>query len=527
MLTAIRQKSTHKKINRLPVSTPTFIQAPTKGWYVGANLADAPAGTCYILDNAFPQLDYVRMRRGALSYATGMGGSNSITSLIPYIGATSQKLFAFTNGNIYDVSSGGAVGAAAVSGLNTSAYLEYVQFTGTGGTYLIVVNGQDAARNFDGTTWATTPAITGLGNPLAQIWPFKNRLYGVERDTLNAWYLPLDSIGGAATKFPLTSIFRFGGSLLCGASWSISASSGIYETCIFITTEGEVAVYDGAYPGDTAWTLKGLYKISKPLGRRCLFRAGGDIAVMTEDGIVPLSQATQLDQIALQNKAVTAPIAPAWRQAVIDRKGLSGWQFIAWPLESMGIVNLPKTSASDNTQFIANARTGAWARYLGWDANCFAVYNNNLYYGTSDGRVMQAETGGQDDGKNYTLTIFPSYTSFKNPASRKQVRMVRPRMQASFPIIPQVTVKVDYDTTKPLAPTSNLATPTGSLWDSAIWDSSVWPADLSDQSMWVATPGGLGTVVSPVIQLTLSVAATPDIRLTATELIYESANAIG
>src|SRR5258708_25671776 len=48
-------------------------------------------------------------------------------------------------------------------------------------------------------------------------------------------------------------------------------------------------IYDGLNPADTAWTLKGLYKISKPLGRRCILKAGGDIAIMTEDGIVPMS----------------------------------------------------------------------------------------------------------------------------------------------------------------------------------------------------------------------------------------------
>jgi hypothetical protein len=217
---------------------------------------------------------------------------------------------------------------------------------------------------------------------------------------------------------------------------------------------------------------------------------------MTEDGIVPMSSVMSLDQIALQNKAVTAPIAPAWRQAVLDRAGLTGWQIMTWPLESMAVVNLPKSNAGDRTQYVSNARTGAWARYLNWDANCFAVYNNNLYFGSSDGRVMQAETGGQDDGSNYTWTVFPSYNHLKSAGSRKQVKMARPRLQASFPITPQVTIKVDYDTTVPGAPTANAVTATGALWDTAVWDTAVWPPTISDQSKWVAAQG-LGTVVSP------------------------------
>ena len=324
----------------------------------------------------------------------------------------------------------------------------------------------------------------------------------------------------------MSGVFRYGGNIICGTSWAISSNSGLYEVFVLITSEGEVAIYDGLNPADTAWTLKGLYKISKPLGRRCILKAGGDIAIMTEDGIIPMSSVMSLDQIALQNKAVTAPIAPAWRQAVIDRTGLSGWQLFTWPLQSMAIVIMPKANASDKTQFVSNARTGAWCRYLGWDALSGAVYNNNLYYGTSDGRVLQAETGGQDDGANYTMTVFPSYSALGRAGIRKFVKMLRPRIQSSFGIKPQLTVKTDFDTTKPAQPTASVVVSAGALWDTALWDVAVWPQAISDQSAWVASEG-FGTVISPVLQLTLSTTSTPDIRMTATEVLFENCNPIG
>lgn len=521
MLQALRPNK-----SRRPSSKATFLPSPTKGWYVGANLSDAPEGTAYILDNAFPQLDYVRMRGGSIAYATGMA-SASVSSLIPYTSASASKFFAFCNGSIFDVTSGGAVGAAAVTGLNTTAFLEYIQFTNTGATWLMVVNGVDAAQLYNGAAWVTAPAITGLtGGNLAYVWPFKNRIYGVQAASLTYWYLGLNSIGGAATSVDMSGVFKYGGYLLCGTSWSISSNSGLYEVFALITSEGEVAIYDGLNPADTAWTIKGLYKISKPLGRRSILKAGGDIAIMTEDGIVPMSSVMTLDQIALQNVAVTKPIAPAWRDAVIARQGLSGWQIVTWPLQSMGIINLPKTNVGDKTQFVANVRTGAWARYLGWDANCFGVYNNSLYYGTSDGRVMQAETGGQDDSSNYTMTIFPSYSDLGAPALTKHVKMVRPRLQSAYPVTPKITVKVDFDTTKPLAPTASSAVGTGALWDVALWDVGLWPPDLTDLSNWTDAEG-FGSTISPVIQLTLSTAITPDVRLTATEILYETGNPLG
>jgi hypothetical protein len=514
------------KPQKKPVSQPAFIPSPTKGWYVGANLSEAPKASAYILDNAFPQLDYVRMRGGSLAYATGMANA-SVSTLIPYVSGAGSKFFAFCSGSIFEVSSGGPVGAALVTGLNSSAFLEYIQFTNTAATWLIAVNGVDPAQLYNGTTWVVAPAITGLtGGNLAQIWAFKNRIYGVQAASLSAWYLPLNSIGGAAVQFDLSGIFTLGGSLLCGTTWAISSNSGLYAVCAFITSEGEVAIYDGLNPADTAWTLKGLYKISKPLGRRCIMKTGGDIAIMTEDGIVPMSSVMTLDQIALQNVAVTKPIAPAWRDAVIARQGIAGWQIATWPLQSMAVINLPKTNAGDKTQFIANARTGAWARYIGWDANCFAVYNNNLYYGSSDGRVMQAETGGQDDGANYTWTVFPAYANLGSPAITKHIKMVRPRIQSAFPITPQVNIKVDFDTTKPPQPTASSSAATGALWDTALWDVALWPPALTDVSNWIDAEG-FGANISPVIQLTLSTSVTPDVRLTAIELLYENGNPLG
>lgn len=522
MVSPLRSKGNHSQ-----VSKETSLPAPVKGWFVGTGLSESPPGTAYALDNAFPQLDYVRARKGCLAFATGLAGSTTVHSLMTWTNGLVSKMFAASNGNIYDTSLGGAVGAAAVAGLNTSALVESIQFTGSGGTFLICVNGQDPVQIYTGAAWQTTPAITGLtGNPLAQIWAYKSRIYGIERDTLNAWYLPIDSIGGAATKFPLTSIFKLGGSLLCGATWAIDSTSGIYETCVFITTEGEVAVYNGPYPGDPAWTLIGTYKISRPLGRRCLMRAGGDLGIMTEDGIVPMSKVETLDQVALQNAAVTAPIAPAWRSAVIDRAGIGGWQIVIWPLESMGIINLPKQNAGDYTQFVANVRTGAWARYIGWDANCFCVFNNQLYFGSSDGRVMQGEIGGQDDGRNYTTTIFPSFNDGGVGPSRKQIRFVRPMYQTNLSLNMKVTINVDYDTTIPSFPAPSSTTIGIAKWGIAIWGVDVWPAAVTAKQDWLGAYG-FGSALSPIIQVTFASATAPNFRLVSTTVIYEEGNIFG
>jgi hypothetical protein len=528
------------------------LQAPIKGWYTGASLADAPPASAFVLDNAFVQLDFIRSRRGSSTWASGMGANVSINTLMNWTNGSVVKIFAATSdGNIYDVSNIGPVGAPVVTGLSNvhsrfggGGYFEWLQHKDAGGgTWLVAVNGVDPVQFYNGTTWTTAPAWTGTGfTTLSSIWTFKGRLFGVATGSQYAWYLPVGNVGGAASLFSLAEFMRWGGALLTGGTWAVESVSGNFEFLCFITTEGEVLVYDGSDP--TVLTLRGTYKVSRPLGVRCLMKAGGDLAIMTEDGIVPMSQVETLDQVALQNVAITMPIAPSWRQAVLDRSGIVGWQIVMWPMESMAIVNLPKVNALDRTQFIANARTGAWSRYLGWDANCFVVSglgltNSQLFYGTSDGRTMLAESGGQDDGKPYTVTIFPRFehlgqleTSIAQATTyssviNKQLRMVRINLFTDTPFTPQLTARTDYDTTIPPNPGTTYAPIIGGAqWGIARWGIDRWPTKAFKQLTWAACPG-IGAVHSPVMQWTISSTSVPDIRFTAFDLMWEGGNLLG
>src|SRR5574337_26782 len=155
-LKPLRQKS---QDNRSQVSAVKTILAPTSGWYVGENIAEAPPKTAFYLQNVFCQLDYLRVRGGSQAYATGMPNA-SVSSLMPYNAAASSKMFAACGTAIYDVTNTGAVGAAVVTGLTGTEFV-YTQFAGLGGSYLVAVNGSDAAQLFDGVGWNRSWAVTG------------------------------------------------------------------------------------------------------------------------------------------------------------------------------------------------------------------------------------------------------------------------------------------------------------------------------------------------------------------------------
>jgi hypothetical protein len=268
-------------------------------------------------------------------------------------------------------------------------------------------------------------------------------------------------------------------------------------------------------------------------------QAGGDLAIMTVAGILAISQVQTMDQIALQNTAVTNAIQPAWQSAVAARAGLTNWQLIEFPLRTMVIVNLPQVGSSVNTQFVANGRTGAWCRYVGWDAQCFeigGINNDQLMYGTSDGRVMLGESGGQDDGKSYTMTIFPSFTdvaktdygfpSLSQSSERKQTRMVRPRLITVGAVSPQVTMKIDYDEMIPTAPPAARQQLVGAAWGVAKWGVDVWPVTSISAQGWLPA-FAVGSVLSPVIQATFDQIGTPSVQLTSIDVLFETGNLFG
>lgn len=519
MLAATRPNPGKRK-----VSKAITLPAPTNGWFVGDNLAAAPPQTAYVMDNFFPGQNYVRLRRGSTEYATGM--TDVVPRLMVYDNGTASQMFAANGSSIYDVSVTGAVGAADVTGL-TSTDWSYVQFTTTGGTFLRLVNGADTPQVFDGSTWGTTPAITGAtAADLIHVWAYRNRLYFVEKTSMSAWYLPVDSIGGAAVEFPLGGVFTLGGELLIGASWSANLNNSTNELCVFITSQGEVAVYGGAYPGGTDWSIQGLYRIGKPLGRNCIFKAGGDLAIMTEDGIVPMSKVVSLDRVALANEAITQPIQPAWLSAVTARTALDGWSITVWPLESMAVVNVPQLDANDKQQFVANARSGAWCRYTGWDARSFAVYNNRLYFGTSDGRVMRGESTGQDDGSLYSGKLVWSYNDFKAGPMRKQVKAVRPLYRTTFNAIPSFGMLADYSVLTTPAPSAAAESTSGALWDVAVWDVDLWPGTSTQKASWKVVTG-FGAVLAPVMQVSVSSANDPELDMLQMDVLYELGEAIG
>jgi hypothetical protein len=240
-------------------------------------------------------------------------------------------------------------------------------------------------------------------------------------------------------------VFTRGGALLFGASWSLDSGGGLSEQCVFVSTEGEVAVYQGANPGDAAnWSKVGVYRIGKPRGPKAFIRAGGDLVIATDIGFVPLSVAVQRDIAALSPSAISYSIEEAWNDAVRDRSS-SSWHCEVWPTKQMVLVVLPTPASTQARMFVANARTGAWALFTGWNGSCVALFGDRMFFGSTGGRIIECEVTGTDQGSPYTATVVPLFDPLKSPASLKMGLLAQSVLRAPIDINVSLSLQADYE----------------------------------------------------------------------------------
>lgn len=348
------------------------------------------------------------------------------------------------------------------------------------------------------------------------VWVYKNRLWFAQRDSLDVWYLDVDSIGGTATVFPMGGVFANGGAVLFGARWSLESGNqgGLSEQNVFVSNQGEVAIYQGDNPGEAdTWSLVGVYRIGAPLGKRAYLRGGGDLAIATTVGLVPLSKAISLDVTALNTATVSYKIADAWSDA-IRLRGTVGWQAMIWAEGKMAVIAPPDIIAASNpVVFVSNTETGAWARFTGWQALSMEVFRGRLFFGSTEGQVFIANASGQDYGRPYSGTVVPLFHDMGMAAAAKIGKVGRATTRAVAPINGKVSLLTDYNIILPAAPDA-AAVAGSNAWGGAIWGQAVWGSENADLISYPwRSIGGIGYRIAPCYQVTSGAVQPLDVEL--------------
>jgi len=516
---------------RRRVSRDKAIPAPIGGWVSAQNLAASAAGTCLVLDNMYPTTTGLRIRGGNRLHATV--GSVPVQSLMGYVGGTVKSMFAAAGGSVYNITTvaNPAIPPAPAFSGQTSNYYAHVNFATTGGYFMYAVNGTDLARLYNGTTWtaingASVPAITGATtSTFSHVNVYRNRIYFVEKNTLIVDYLPVDSIGGAAAQLNLAGIFRKGGAVLFTATWSSeSGSSSLNDYFVVVSTEGEIAIFTGSYPGGADWSLVGTAEGPEPLGVNAWFKAGGDIAIETITGLITVSAIKLKDPGALAVDALSSAIEPDWRREASLRRTVP-WEAVKWVEKGLLYVSVPSVSVSTAPLvYVKNLATGAWGGpYKGWDARCMLVHNRQLYFGANDGTIRIAEIGGRDGTMPYTGLIGFAWDHIGTPGYTKTVKQARADFITTQPFAVQISASVNYVSSFPSPPNATTDAIPTSLFDVGLWGEAIWDGGTAlfpKSTRWVSI-GTTGDIFSMQIQIPIGATETPSAELTILHLTYE------
>lgn len=404
----------------------------------------------------------------------------------------------------------------------TNGKFQWLNFGDGTNNYLIMCNGVDKPQYYNGTSWiavdgASSPALTGV-TTTTLIAPFmsKGRLFFIQKDTLSFWYLAAGAAGGALTEFDLSPLARAGGYLMAGATWTLDAGDGPDDRVVFVTSEGEVIVYAGTNPSSgTTWSLVGVYSIGKPLGRRCFAKYGGDLVLITQNGAFPLSAALQSATIDYK-MAISFKIENAFTEAARNYGSNFGWCATVFPARSALLVNIPQAEDGAHEQFVMNTITQAWCKFTSWDAEDFAVFNNELYF-TSGKEVLKAWSGTADGEDNIIAYGKTAFSALGKPGLQKQVKMFRPvlAVNGSFQFL--TDIDVDFEDNE-ITGVATYTVTSGALWDAALWDVGYWAAGLEISRQWTSPAEYTGNYVAGKIKITTN---SLTVQWMSSEYIFE------
>ena len=440
---------------------------------------------------------------------------------MPYASGSTSKLFAASGTAFYDCTTAGAVGAAVVTGL-ANARFQSINMANVGVNYLLCVNGVDKLQGYTGSAWYKdgdgTHDITGVNTTgIGNICLFKQRVWLTSNTDLTAYYLGTNAISGAVSTFPLQGVFKLGGTLVSAATWTIDAGYGADDNLVFVTSKGEVAVYSGTDPTTVStFGLIGVWQLGAPVGNRCLQKYGGDLLYISQDGLTPLSQLLQSDRLD-PRVSLTNKIQYAVSNAVTSYGSTFGWDVNYYAKNNMLVLNVPLAVGSQQ-QYVMNTITQAWANFTGWNANCFMIWKDLLYFGGS-GVVCKAWDTTSDNGTNIVCDAKQAFSFAGSPVFVKRFTLMRPYIvtNGGTPGL-QAAINVDFDDSYPYGSGGLSPTPSPyGVWGSSLWGSAIFGSAAAVQKNWQGIVGE-GYSFAPRLK---AVVNGLTVQWMATDIVYE------
>lgn len=503
----------------MPSSISASFPAPVGGWNARDPLAAMDPADATKLNNFIPNTTSVTLRQGYRVHTPSGLGTGAVETLAEYVSPSgTRQLIVAANSGLFDCSTYNAA-ATSLATVTTSNQFQTTMFKDAGGTsYLVMFNGADVPKKYNGTV-VSNAVYTGIGTPANLIHPtvFKSTLYIVEKNTTIVWYGSTNAVEGALTSFDVGSLLKLGGKVLFCGAWSLNTTSVAADQFVIVSNMGECLVYNGYSPVAANWTLTGRYYLPVPIGIRAGFNLGADFLIITQSGVISMSDVVQNVAPANYNK-LSDKIRNAFSSVTELYSANFGWSAAVYPKRNILLINIPISTSSRSDQYIMNTLTGAWGRFIGWNALCFSLFNESLYFGGLDGKVYQADYGQTDNGSTIAGEIRTAFNYFGDSTSQKQFLMVRPTIATTGTSPVYLDVDVDFNQST-ITSTAAVSGDSGGLWDAATWDVSYWGGGAQATRDWYSV-AGIGYCASVALKASFS---NVNFDLSSLNVIYKPA----
>lgn len=524
-------------MSKLRQSISTSVPAPIGGLNAYDSMAAMPETDAIVMRNFYPQAYGVALRKGYKEFASGFNGI--VGSLMRHNGvAGNQTLFAVDANWIYNITAGGLVGAGQRICASTDDQWYSIDVANSIATYCVAFNGSDngflysqgggymALTLGDGIVSGTWKNIDP--KKLVQPMMHQRRLWAVEKASTRAWYLPSDQVWGVATFFDFGGCFTRGGYLQALTTWTVDSGLGPNDYLAAFSSSGEVAIYQGADPSSpTTWKLVGTFYVGSVFNRRCWTKFGGDVAFLTQYGMLTLNATLNPDASRAMGNQLSQKIQRLISQVISASSLYEGWDLLNFAEENMILINVPGVEPSQTIQLAYNSLTKAWAMFDGMPAESWMVTKSSIMFGGKQ-KVYIAWTGYQDEartdgtgGRNIVAECQQAFSYFGQPGVNKHYKMVRPAFAHADVFNYRIGANVGFDFTSSPAPASTAGNP-GGIWGQALWDTTDrWVGGTQTSKTWSSVVG-IGFAAAPRI----AVDGNNEIIWAATDWLMEKGGVI-
>lgn len=429
-----------------------------------------------------------------------------------------SRLFATTNEGIWDCSTYDIPSLVQAFGTTTGnagvgTFIQYV--TDAGDTLMFYADEENGLFTYDQGTdsWAVTAGITGVDTTKVRVvMVHKLRIWLVEKDSADAWYLGIGAISGAATKFQFGQQFKHGGVMAGLFNWTIDGGIGVDDYLVAVSSAGDVLPYQGSDPESTddIWENRGVYYVGEVSRvQQCATTVGGDLYILSVFGLVPLAEL--LNGVAVEDVSRGNSIAAKMAfllQNDLKTYGINtGWRIDFMPAQGDLIISSPIRANDVYLQYVFDLSNNSFGWWREVPINCFDEWQGILYFGTSDNTVQAMNVDldqvkitpiNEQNGVQINFSALFAFLPYDSAGGFKRGVAVRPDFMSTRKISYESKFTYDYEILNFTNTLSGATVPAG-RWDNGLWDNAIWGTSSLTNKATVIGGAGIGRTMAVAI----------------------------